>query len=74
MCRRVTCSKCGKASWAGCGAHVEQVLGSVPLADRCKCREAPRVASGASGANGGVGAGGDAGGALAKFVRFIKGG
>ena len=66
MCRRVTCSKCGKPSWAGCGAHVDQVLGNVPVADRCKCREAPRVADAP---------GGDAGGgALAKFVRFIKGG
>ena len=26
MCRRVTCSLCGKPSFAGCGAHVEQVL------------------------------------------------
>ena len=45
---------------------MEQVLGNVPVADRCKCREAPRVADAA---------GGDAGGgALSKFVRFIKGG
>ena len=40
MCRRVTCSKCGKPTWAGCGAHVEQVLGNVPKGDRCNCREA----------------------------------
>jgi hypothetical protein len=39
MCRKVTCKKCGKPSWAGCGAHVEQVLGSVPKADRCRCDE-----------------------------------
>ena len=25
MCRRVTCSKCGKPTFAGCGAHIEQV-------------------------------------------------
>ena len=37
MCRPMTCSTCGKASWAGCGAHVEQVLGDVPEADRCHC-------------------------------------
>ena len=37
MCRAVTCKKCGKASWAGCGAHVEQVLGGVPMSDRCSC-------------------------------------
>jgi len=39
MCRRTTCNKCNKPSWAGCGAHVETVLGSVPKEDRCKCRE-----------------------------------
>jgi hypothetical protein len=37
MCRRVECRKCGKPTWAGCGAHVEQVLGNVPAADRCQC-------------------------------------
>jgi hypothetical protein len=36
MCRKVTCKRCGKASWAGCGAHVEQVLRGVPIADRCQ--------------------------------------
>jgi hypothetical protein len=35
MCRKVTCKQCGKPTWAGCGAHVEQVLGDVPSADRC---------------------------------------
>lgn len=39
MCRRVTCPTCGKPSWAGCGAHVEQVLGAVPRDQRCRCRE-----------------------------------
>ncbi|MCC7541298.1 MAG: hypothetical protein IT379_34085 [Deltaproteobacteria bacterium] len=39
MCRRVHCSRCGKPSFAGCGAHVEQVLGDVPRDDRCKCHE-----------------------------------
>lgn len=39
MCRRVNCEKCGKPSWAGCGAHVEQVLGDVPKERRCTCRE-----------------------------------
>ena len=33
MCRRVQCPKCKKASWAGCGAHVEQVLAGVPAAE-----------------------------------------
>jgi hypothetical protein len=26
MCRRVDCKQCGKPTYAGCGAHVEQVL------------------------------------------------
>jgi len=45
MCRRTTCSTCGKPSWAGCGAHVEQVLGDVALDDRCHC-EAGAASSG----------------------------
>jgi len=39
MCTRVACSQCGKPSYAGCGAHVEQVLRDVPKAERCRCRE-----------------------------------
>lgn len=39
MCRRVTCDRCGKPSWAGCGAHVEQVMAGVPRDQRCRCRE-----------------------------------
>jgi hypothetical protein len=37
MCQAVTCAKCGKAGWRGCGAHVEQVLAGVPAAQRCTC-------------------------------------
>ncbi len=33
MCRPVKCRQCGKTTWAGCGAHVDQVRASVP-ADR----------------------------------------
>lgn len=40
MCRRVTCEKCHKPTFAGCGAHIEMVLGDVPKDQRCKCREA----------------------------------
>ncbi len=40
MCRRVQCSACGKPTFAGCGMHVEQVLGDVPAEHRCRCREA----------------------------------
>lgn len=39
MCARVKCSSCGKPTYAGCGAHVEQVLGDVPAEKRCRCRE-----------------------------------
>ncbi len=39
MCRRVDCPKCGRPTFAGCGAHVQQVLGDVPPAERCRCRE-----------------------------------
>jgi hypothetical protein len=39
MCRRVECSTCKRPTYAGCGAHIEQVLGDVPQADRCHCRE-----------------------------------
>lgn len=47
MCRVVQCKKCHKPGWAGCGAHVEQVLGHVPQAERCACRErAPAAGSG----------------------------
>jgi hypothetical protein len=37
MCRRKTCRTCHKPTWGGCGAHIEQVLGDVPKAERCSC-------------------------------------
>ena len=36
MCRAVTCKKCGKTTWAGCGQHVSLVLAGVPQAQRCQ--------------------------------------
>jgi hypothetical protein len=39
MCRRVACEACRKPTFAGCGRHIEQVLGDVPIADRCRCHE-----------------------------------
>jgi len=39
MCQRVNCNSCGKPTYAGCGRHIEQVLGDVPAEKRCKCRE-----------------------------------
>ncbi|HVY45162.1 MAG TPA: hypothetical protein VHB21_04745 [Minicystis sp.] len=46
MCRRVTCPKCQKPTFAGCGAHVEQVLGDVPVEERCACKTAQPPAQG----------------------------
>ena len=40
MCRRIDRQKCGRPTYAGCGAHVEQVLVNVPGPDRCHCKEA----------------------------------
>ena len=40
MCQRITCRDCGKPSFAGCGHHVESVLGDVPPSGRCHCRSA----------------------------------
>ena len=40
MCRQVTCKRCEKASWAGCGQHVNQVLAGVPKNQRCTCTAA----------------------------------
>lgn len=37
MCSRVTCAVCKKATWSGCGEHIESALAGVPEADRCKC-------------------------------------
>lgn len=42
MCRRVECSQCSKPTFAGCGMHVEQVLGDVPRDERCACRDEPK--------------------------------
>jgi hypothetical protein len=44
MCRRATCETCSKPTYAGCGMHVEAVLGDVPKTERCHCREAPQDA------------------------------
>ena len=39
MCSSTTCKKCGKATWKGCGNHIEQALAGVPKDKRCTCRE-----------------------------------
>jgi len=48
MCRRTTCRICGKPDWTGCGAHVEQVMSGVAVADRCP-RNHSRADSGGGG-------------------------
>ncbi len=52
MCRRITCSQCGKPGFAGCGMHIEQVLGDVPRDQRCRCHEARSAASTSDGGGG----------------------
>jgi hypothetical protein len=37
MCRPATCRTCNKATYKGCGEHVEQVLKDVPRNERCTC-------------------------------------
>lgn len=37
MCMAITCESCGRPTWMGCGAHVEDVLGDVPPDERCRC-------------------------------------
>jgi hypothetical protein len=51
MCRATTCRTCGKTTWAGCGQHVDQVLRSVPAAERCPghAAEAPAADAGNGG-------------------------
>ncbi|HYN28461.1 MAG TPA: hypothetical protein VES95_01115 [Dermatophilaceae bacterium] len=39
MCRAVTCSKCSKTTWAGCGQHVDSVMRGVRASDRCPGHE-----------------------------------
>jgi len=46
MCRPATCKTCGKASWAGCGQHVDQVLRGVPRNGRCSCPPGARSTGG----------------------------
>lgn len=46
MCRRIVCPQCKKPSYAGCGKHVEEVLGDVPPAERCRCASAQAVRPG----------------------------
>lgn len=42
MCHAVTCRKCGKTTWSGCGRHVEQVMRGVAKSERCPGHEKER--------------------------------
>ncbi|AOZ73243.1 hypothetical protein BK816_08065 [Boudabousia tangfeifanii] len=53
MCRPVTCKKCGKTTWAGCGQHVDQVFKNVPVSQRCTCDKDAKK-NGESSQNGGL--------------------
>jgi hypothetical protein len=39
MCSKVSCRKCGKPTWSGCGQHIEEALYGIAEADRCKGHE-----------------------------------
>lgn len=49
MCSPATCPACGKATWTGCGNHVEQALAGIAPSQRCQGHSS---ASGASASNG----------------------
>ncbi|VEG27889.1 hypothetical protein [Actinomyces howellii] len=58
MCRAVTCTTCGKTTWAGCGQHAEEVMAAVPVPERCTCDDTGSEHPGASGASRASGTGG----------------
>ncbi len=37
MCYPEKCPRCGKTGWVGCGQHVDDVMRSIPPAQRCTC-------------------------------------
>ena len=39
MCQQVNCRVCGKATWTGCGQHIEEALAGVPKSARCQGHE-----------------------------------
>lgn len=48
MCSKVTCNICHKATWSGCGEHVEQALAGVPQSERCQGHSAEQSAAATS--------------------------
>ncbi|KAF3787860.1 hypothetical protein EJ110_NYTH09590 [Nymphaea thermarum] len=43
MCYKVSCSKCGKTTWGGCGRHVASVHKQINEGEHCLCRPWPGV-------------------------------
>jgi hypothetical protein len=41
MCYKVSCVDCTKATWAGCGLHIDTALQGVPDFERCTCNGRP---------------------------------
>ncbi len=37
MCKPVSCPRCSKTTWEGCGEHVDQVRAQVSDDDWCLC-------------------------------------
>eukprot|EP01080_Neovahlkampfia_damariscottae_P007122 gene7122-11285_t len=37
MCHQTTCDKCNKASWSGCGNHLQGIFQNIPVEKRCFC-------------------------------------
>lgn len=37
MCSAVRCDKCGKATWEGCGQHIEEALAPYSKEEKCEC-------------------------------------
>ena len=68
----MTCKTCGKPNWAGCGAHVETVLGDVPKADRCRCREGVKPAAKSTVTATVAAVAADDASAVDRFKRWLK--
>ena len=37
MCSKVSCDRCGKWTWEGCGQHIEEALAGVAKDQICTC-------------------------------------
>ena len=41
MCSPVTCRRCKKTTWSGCGQHVKHVMAGIPKSQQCDCANNP---------------------------------